>query len=530
MKKILALVLALAMIATLGLAFADPTTITAGSITVKNAAMGETYYAIKALDAVVSTDGITYSTEIPDDLKTVIEVATKTVDVKDSNGTVVGQRTYQVVQKKDGVTDAQIQAAMRAFANTKKSSWGTGTVCTGNSVKFDNLEPGYYVIVSTLKTKDQTIETNKVSAGSTWNGDEADHPHTADGVVYEKNDTDVTLTKDADDESYSIGDTITYTVNFKTKNYMVDTDGKLKIITKFQVKDTLPPFLKDATVTKVQVGTVNITSTIDFTNFKRDGEGFDIPWADGDHDSGFTSKYANGTEIIITYTAVLTEVVNVNADNTNRISIIPWVDENDGPGPWDEPWEATDEITTYAAAVKKVDENGKALTGAQFKFEGIEAELTAEGVYTVTKTNAADADETVMTVDSNGMLYIIGLKEGKELVGTETKAPDGYNLLTSTFTVTPQVLTKEVFKESGHRYYDADDNLVAETYSGVKSNKEVEKNLDELNAAAVQVVNNKGTELPSTGGIGTTIFYVLGGLLVVGAAIILVARRKAEEK
>ena len=44
------------------------------------------------------------------------------------------------------------------------------------------------------------------------------------------------------------------------------------------------------------------------------------------------------------------------------------------------------------------------------------------------------------------------------------------------------------------------------------------------------VVNNAGAELPSTGGIGTTIFYVVGGLLAVGAAIILVSRRKAESR
>ena len=43
------------------------------------------------------------------------------------------------------------------------------------------------------------------------------------------------------------------------------------------------------------------------------------------------------------------------------------------------------------------------------------------------------------------------------------------------------------------------------------------------------VTNNSGTVLPSTGGIGTTIFYILGGLLVVGAAVILVARRKAQD-
>ena len=54
-------------------------------------------------------------------------------------------------------------------------------------------------------------------------------------------------------------------------------------------------------------------------------------------------------------------------------------------------------------------------------------------------------------------------------------------------------------------------------------------NNDNLAVTPVVVINHKGTELPSTGGIGTTIFYILGGLLVIGAAVILVARRKAQD-
>ena len=57
----------------------------------------------------------------------------------------------------------------------------------------------------------------------------------------------------------------------------------------------------------------------------------------------------------------------------------------------------------------------------------------------------------------------------------------------------------------------------------------VELTKDSTSFIHQDVENLKGTELPSTGGIGTTIFYVLGGLLVIGAAIILVARRKAPD-
>ena len=54
----------------------------------------------------------------------------------------------------------------------------------------------------------------------------------------------------------------------------------------------------------------------------------------------------------------------------------------------------------------------------------------------------------------------------------------------------------------------------------------VEKNLDDLDPAALEIVNQKGTLLPSTGGIGTTIFYVVGGILVVAAGILLVTKKR----
>jgi fimbrial isopeptide formation D2 family protein/LPXTG-motif cell wall-anchored protein len=501
------------IVGTMGLALASSTpTITQptdpqnGKITVKNAAQGETYYAIKALSATVSADGIAYYGDIPTELQDVIEVATV-------NG-------YQVIQQKSGVTAEQYATALRNYANAKQSEWGTGIECTGNEVEFTNLANGFYVIVSTLVDGEQTNTTNKVSAGSTVNGG---------GVVYEKNEKTVTVTKEADDESYSIGDTITYTVTFNGINY-VGSGADAKIVTKYEVKDTLPEFLKNAAVTKVQVGESDITSELDVSAFGTTKK-FDIPWATkgtGAHD--WTSKYPNSTNITITYTAVLTDTVNVNANNKNTVTITPYLDnpDKDEPEPYDEPWSADDEITTYAAALKKTD-GTNALAGAKFAFKGLTAEKTADGIYTVTAYNSASTEYgTVMEVGTDGKLYVIGLKEDASLKGQETEAPAGYNLATEEVTMNAQVLEKEVFKASGTRYYDADGNLVKEESSSTNS-KPVEKNLSELDTAAVTVVNKAGAELPSTGGIGTTIFYIAGLVLVLGAAAIVIARRKAEQ-
>ncbi len=111
--------------------------------------------------------------------------------------------------------------------------------------------------------------------------------------------------------------------------------------------------------------------------------------------------------------------------------------------------------------------------------------------------------------DSNGVFQLSGLKPGKYTI-EETRAPEGYNKIAGTKEI-------EITWDK-----DNDFGLTQESIdAGFQMN---EKGV----VYEITIENNQGTELPSTGGIGTTIFYILGGLLVVGAAVVLVARRKAD--
>jgi LPXTG-motif cell wall-anchored protein len=76
-------------------------------------------------------------------------------------------------------------------------------------------------------------------------------------------------------------------------------------------------------------------------------------------------------------------------------------------------------------------------------------------------------------------------------------------------------------------YYDADGKVIHEEATGGTS-KEITANYEDLKEEAnvLEIENKTGTELPSTGGIGTTIFYVIGAILVLGAGILLVTRRR----
>ena len=154
-------------------------------------------------------------------------------------------------------------------------------------------------------------------------------------------------------------------------------------------------------------------------------------------------------------------------------------------------------------------------------------EETEAGVYTVVSYDpTSTTPSATLKTDSNGKLYIVGLASDVDLTVTETKAPAGYNKLTEDKTLEPQVLSKQLFKTSGYEKYDKDGNLIDSKTEETAEYTQVTKNLSELDAAALEIINNKGTELPSTGGIGTTIFYVIGAILVLGAGILLVTRRR----
>ena len=104
--------------------------------------------------------------------------------------------------------------------------------------------------------------------------------------------------------------------------------------------------------------------------------------------------------------------------------------------------------------------------------------------------------------------------------------PEGYTLVDDDKIVT--LATGNITVEG----VDSDDYYLEETdaprgFNPIQGRTKVQVNAE--NSLIAEVPNNSGEILPSTGGIGTTIFYVLGGLMVVGAGIVLVARRKASE-
>lgn len=186
----------------------------------------------------------------------------------------------------------------------------------------------------------------------------------------------------------------------------------------------------------------------------------------------------------------------------------------------------------------KVDEKNEPLTGAGFTlYAGSGDSVSADPIKLVaitdlTKVNdvtadentnyyriatAADASETTVTemLQSEGKtkFMILGLDDAKSYTLKETTTPATYNTgddivinkLNTTYETAGDKMTK----------------LTADiTNEGVASTDG--ENL-------VQIQNKKGSTLPSTGGIGTTMFYVGGGVLVAGAGVILITKKRAKK-
>ena len=497
-RKLASLLLALVMVFALATtAFAQDKTVGdgAGSITISNAAKGETYTIYKLFDATVSADhkSIAYTGTIPESLELYFTA--------DKNGYISATKAA-----KDGENMSEgLKTALKAW--TKTATAAATAVSDGSALTFNELAFGYYVVTTTQG--DLAISVDSTMPDVT--------------IVDKNSSTPKELTKTASSENVYIGDTVTYTVRFKTSNYY-GAGTEAKKIDSYTIEDTLPEFLKDVTVTSIIVDNDGDDKTTDdqknvtaqFVDNK-----IVIDWYDEDNDQ---FRYANGATIIITYTAVVTDKAAIDGDgNINKVTVTWATKGGDQPGP-DKKLETNETIYTYAIALKKVDNKGNALPGAVFEFPFyVESTPDANGAYIYAGTTEGKGLTNQITTPASGVIVVKGVKTGDYTI-TEVTAPAGYNKLTGPVTVTA-VKTGDT---STHTivYLDENGNIV---------NKETEKTIEvkvdiaNIAATALVVVNKAGTELPSTGGMGTTIFYVLGSALVLGAVVLLVTKKRMSD-
>ena len=477
---LLALVMAFALATT---AFAEGET---GSITINDAVVGQTYTIYQILDLEsYNTTSNAYSYKATTAWNTFINSGA-------IKGTYVEVDGQGYVTWKTGADAAAFAKAAQKYAKDNSIANQGSVTATTTTVSFTGLDLGYYLVDTTLGTLCALDTTN---------------PNV---VMEEKNEVPANVKTVEEDSTGNYGEKndadIGQTVNFKS------TITAQAGAENYVFHDVMSAGL---TYTGVSGITLNGT-TVDASNYT-----VTAPAADGDtFDVTFTQAFCDtlkaNDQIVISYSAT----VNTNAvvglpgnPNTSKLSYGDKGDASHTPSGTTPPSETV--TYTWDLDVFKYTMDGEtetALAGATFTLSKNsngsdpialvrlkDNDNNDTNTYRVAKTGETGT-VTEITTDATGKFTIKGLDADTYYL-TETAAPAGYNKLAGPVTI--------VIGENGV----------------VNGTTEAPQGVDE-----VKVLNQTGTELPSTGGMGTTIFYVLGSVLVLAAVVLLVTKKRMSTK
>ena len=471
-KKLFAVLLAAALVLAMAVpAFAVTNTGTNGSITIDNAVSGETYtiyrmFTLDSYDAASKTYSYTVESAWENFFKTGVG--------KDYITLTNGHPTWT-----EGADAAAFAKAALAWAKTNNIGHTDQTSATSTNVTFSNLKLGYYLVDSSLGALCSLNTTNPNAKIEEKNGQPTIDKKVKNGDTWD-------TTNDA-----KIGDTVEFKVEVK-----VEAGAKNYVVT-----DTMDAGLSFSSGS-IQVDGVALNDTIATLTLKqKEGDPtFTLTFAD----SYVADKI--GETIVVTYAATLNANAVV-AGNKNSATLH-----------YSNQHTVNKETTTYTHEFDLVKVDGTAnedgthtlLNGAKFKLYETKTSDTAlrfvkntDGSYRVA-LNTENGENVTDTIVVNGKVHISGLDKTTYWL-EETKAPDGYNKLTE---------RKPVNLTSGSNNTTLE--AAATTWSEADH--------------GVAVENNAGTVLPSTGGMGTTLFYVIGGGLMVAAVVLLVTKKRMEHK
>ena len=353
---------------------------------------------------------------------------------------------------------------------------------------------------------------------------------TSDKKIKDINDSTETAVGGVQDSAdYDIGDDVPYVL---TANLANNVSAYKKYHITF--KDTLEAGkLKN---NKDYVVKINGTETEDYTVSNESDNGFELKleWGDGENVIG-TTPALDGAKVTVEFTAELLEgatIGQVGNINTSKLEYSNNPNDADGGDVGETP-EDTVIVFTYKLIVDKTDEAGEPLTGATFSLYKKYA-VAPTGATACTKEGYTDyyLVETIAGTELSTFEFK-GIDDG-DYVLIEDKAPEGYNELDpQAFTVTAShTVTADISKDT---HKDANGNYVLTSISGSAATGAVitlaEHTTGEGDAAVkdgveTTVINKSGATLPETGGMGTTLFYIVGAALVIGAGVVLVSRRR----
>ncbi len=492
MKKLFAVLMALTLVLSMGvLAFA----VTEGSITIHNCIKDATYSVYQILE-------FTPSNEAADKgIYTIVPgwEAFFSRQIAQEYFTLTTIDDVTTVTLKDGVTEVDQRLAQDAIEYAKNSPMVSAiysTAANSDSITFGLLPLGYYAIDTTVGTMCSLTNTNSKFEVV----DKNENPD-IDKFVKEDSTGNWGEVNDA-----NIGQVVEYksniTVGYGATNYIMH--DKMSDGLTFNGVDRVT-YKENAEATEETVVSPDNYSVDHNTETKlaKDNDTFDITF-----ENDYILTLPKGSVLTVYYSAILNEnAIIENTGNDNEVRLT-YGDNND--------LETSKHYTrtfTWKIDVLKFAKDGEneiALKDATFQLEDangttlkfLEMTGTAIPTYKVVKDGTVGAVDSITTNDS-GKFEIIGLDEGEyDLI--ETNPPEGYNKLNAPVDVTID-----------SEYADMDTYTTTFSYTVAPSED-----------GFIKVENKTGTLLPETGGIGTTIFYVVGGVLMLAAFVVLVSKKR----
>lgn len=415
-------------------------------------------------------------------------------------------------------TDKAKAEAIKAYVNTEGNPVA---VITKNGTA--NVPTGYYMIVDKGPAGDkEEISINMVKlindlkivpkAGTT----------TSEKKVDDKNDSD--NKEDAEDwkdsADYDIGDDVPFKLTATITDRYAD-------YTKYQLtfhdkEDAGLTFDSSSVVVKVDGTTITTGyQVITDKSALTDGDTFEVKFADLKN----ISEVHAGSTITVEYKSKLNNNAVIGSDGNKNTMHITYSNNpyNTEGGEEGETPDDTVIVFTYKTVISKVDQDGKSLDGAAFKLEKlIKAPKAADG-----EEQQKDTWKTVKeyTIKDDGEIHefsFTGLDDGVYRL-TETVTPDGYNSIDPiTFTITA---THNDGDSPSFGSLSGKEDLPADAKEGTIPLTFTVDATDN-NALDATVKNQAGSTLPETGGMGTTILYIAGGVLVAAAAVMLIVKRR----
>lgn len=485
LKKLATLLLALAMIVAMSVTvFAAGT----NSITVKNAVEGQQYKLYKILDLSVSEDQTAYSYTVNSTWADFFKAA--------GDSTPAGKGLTYVKIDSQGYVTWKTDADVAAFAKDAEefaknlTALNTITALADGDITFSNLEAGYYLVTSTLGTK--------ATVGTT--------PEKPNAEIKEKNEVPTNVKTVEEDSTGNYGSTndadIGQTVNFKST--ITAQPGAENYVFEDTMSDGLT-YNNDAKVYTDEAMTKELdVSNYTLNNNPGGGKTFTITFK-----QDYLDTITKETKLYVKYSATLNENAKVGLDGNENKSTLKYGDSTNTKSTPD-----SETITyTWDMDILKYGDGDEKKVLENAKFVLLDKNVSKVATIVDGKITGwvaiPDAGEdgtidwpanTILTTDKDGKIHVDGLDADTYYL-REIEAPAGYNELKQDVEIVI----------AGAKKKDGSDSL---TYTTV----------------LIKIDNQSGTELPSTGGTGTTIFYVLGSILVIGAGVLLVTKKRMNDR